>query len=332
MQRLADLHGRVFSYLRLSVIEACNFRCAYCLPNGFKAKPSCGDSFEDLPLTPCEIENLVRAFAAMGFVKVRLSGGEPTLRKDILEIIERIVRIPGIKTCALTTNGFRLKKLAAGLRAAGLNALNVSVDSLDPLRFERITGSDLFERVFDGVREAQRVGIEKIKLNVVALKSFLAQDLPAFLDLLRDQDLSVRFIELMQTSDNREFFTKEHVPLAEMFSDLQSRGWRARGLEHCAGPAREFVHTEFVGRLGMIAPYSKDFCLGCNRLRVSSRGKLRLCLFGEGELPLRHLLQSPANSEELVATVIRLIKGKAQGHRLHQGISGDTRTLSAIGG
>jgi GTP 3',8-cyclase len=278
MNILKDNYGRKFSYLRLSVTDACNFRCKYCLPNGYKPHAKCGDRLEDTILKIHEIENLVFAFAELGFRKVRLTGGEPTLRNDIVDIVKRVSDIPGINTVALTTNGYRLHKIANALKQAGLTAINISVDSLDSNRFLEITGSRHAERVYQGVQSAINAGIKKIKINSVLLKSFIDNDLDTFLAFVSRTPISLRFIELMETADSKDFFSREYISGDSFREQLEAQGWSEIERDEHDGPAREFVHHNYIGRLGIISPYSKDFCTSCNRLRVSSRGKLRLCL------------------------------------------------------
>lgn len=332
MKILQDNYGRSFSYLRLSLTDACNFSCRYCLPNGYEKLPFKGDPSEDKPLALFEIDNLVRGVADFGFKKIRLTGGEPTLRTDIVDIVRTIADIPGIQTVALTTNGYRLDKLARPLQMAGLSAINISLDSLDPARFAEITGCKRYQRVRAGVDQALASGIKKVKINVVLLKSYSERELPGFLDLVRLTPLAVRFIELMETGTNGDFFRKEHLSGDDFCAALMDRGWREIPRGTLDGPARELVHPEFTGRLGIIAPYSKDFCMNCNRLRVSSRGKLKLCLFGTGEYSLRKFLQSPAQRGDLLQALEELIGTKARGHRLHEGIFGSTQHLAGIGG
>lgn len=332
MNILQDNHGRTFSYLRLSVTNACNFRCRYCLPNGYQKTPVRGDVFEDNLLTLGEIHNLASGFASLGFNKIRLTGGEPTLRPDIVDIVRSISAIPGINTVALTTNGYRLDKLAPDLYDAGLSAVNVSLDSLDPKRFEQITGSDLFERVKCGLDHALRVGIKRVKVNVVLLKSFIERDFPLFLDYVRDIPISIRFIELMQTAQNQSFFQEEYYPGEKLLALLEREDWKHIPRSGNDGPARELSHPLFAGRFGIIAPYSKDFCSTCNRLRISSRGKLKLCLFGDGEYSLRPFLQRADQREDLIQVLRELIGEKPPTHLLHQGLFGSTRNLAEIGG
>jgi len=323
---LQDPWGRSFRYLRLSLTDACNFRCAYCLPDGYRRQEGTED-----PLTPDEIQALVHGFASIGFEKVRLTGGEPTLRRDLVEIVGRVAVEPGIRKVALSTNGYRLRGLAEPLRRAGLTAVNVSVDTLDPEKFERITGRRLRAEILEGIDSAIEAGFDPIKINVVLLRGLNDGELPAFLEYARSRPVSVRFIELMRTGENALFFEGRHVPASEFRAELLRSGWRQRPRSSTDGPAVEFEHPEYFGRVGLIAPYSKDFCSTCNRLRVSSLGKLRLCLFGDGDYPLRPLL-APGRREEFVAAIRSLIEGKPLSHLLHEGKYGNTAHLASIGG
>lgn len=327
-----DLHKRTFSYLRLSLTDACNFRCQYCLPQGYSKQSSTGNFLEDTPLSLFEIQNLVEGFSKIGFKKVRLTGGEPTLRTDIIDIVQSISEIEGIESIGITTNGYRLDSLVEPLKKAGLNALNVSLDSLCSENFQKITGSKLFERIYEGILQALSAGIKRVKINVVLLKSYIDKDFETFLNFARETDISIRFIELMRTGDNQGFFSQEYYSGEAFRSLLIAHGWNEHPRAALDGPAQEYSHSSYKGRLGIIAPYSPEFCSSCNRLRVSSRGKLKLCLFGNGEISLRHLLQSPSQSTELQETIISLLYKKPPSHQLHEGLFGNTHTLSSIGG
>lgn len=327
MHRLIDSFGRDFHYLRLSVTDVCNFRCVYCLPNGYQ-KPERAEE----PLTVDEIRNLVAGFAELGLWKVRLTGGEPTVRRDFLELAAAVAATPGIRKVALTTNGYRLKQLASELRHAGITSLNVSVDSLDPGRFREITGTDRLDEVLDGIGAALKAGFETVKVNAVLLRDLNDADLEAFLKWTVDVPVSIRFIELMRTGENEELFRRRHLSGGEVKLRLLRQGWSLRERAPGDGPAVEFEHPEHRGRIGIIAPYSQDFCRSCNRLRVSSTGGLRLCLFGEKDHALRPLLQHESQREELIASVRGLMDRKAVSHYLHEGIYGNTGNLAAIGG
>lgn len=324
---LRDSFDRNFEYLRLSVTDVCNFRCVYCLPNGYQ-KSASRESF----LSVNEIRNLVAGFASMGFWKVRLTGGEPTVRQDIVEIASVVSSVHGIRRVALSTNGYRLKALAQPLREAGVRAVNISVDSLDPERFEKITGRKNISEILDGVGAALKAGFETVKINAVLLKGQNDADVDSLIQMARDLPLSVRFIELMRTGDNRELFEKSHRSGREIVARLLEQGWKPRQRRAGDGPAREFEHVDYRGQVGVIAPYSKDFCNTCNRLRVSARGGLRLCLFGEADHSLRPWLQAPEQLPDLVHRVRTLIDRKTVSHTLHEGIYGRTEHLAGIGG
>ena len=326
MVALVDCFGRSFPYLRLSLTEACNYRCSYCLPDGYRAEGRARF------LEPDEIVRLVRAFAALGMSKLRLTGGEPTLRKDLLPIIAAVAAVPGIRRVAITTNGTHLPRHVRAWRKAGLTALNVSLDTLDAERFRAITGHDRFAEVTEGVEMALGLGFDSVKLNAVLLRGRNDDELPAWFDYLRERDVAIRFIELMRTGDNLDFFQRHHVRAEAIEERLLEAGWSLRPRAPDAGPAREYAHRAYRGRIGIIAPYSKDFCAGCNRLRVTARGDLRLCLFGDFGIGLRPLLQSDDDFDALVARIGTQLGLKAAGHGLHQGETGLTPHLASIGG
>lgn len=326
MSPLADRHGRTFPYLRLSLTEACNFRCGYCLPDGWRAEGGAGF------LTLEEIHRLVGAFAAAGMWKIRLTGGEPTLRRDLTDIIATVAATPGVRRVAMTTNGALLARHLPRWQAAGLTALNVSIDSLDAGRFRRITGHDRHGELLEGIERALAAGLESLKLNAVLLRGLNDDELPAWLDYVRTRALSVRFIELMRTGDNGDCFDRHHLRIDLWEEQLREAGWTLRPRVPGAGPAREYAHPEYAGTIGLIAPYGRDFCAGCNRLRVTARGELRLCLFGEFGVSLRPLLQADDQREALIGRVQELLAGKAASHALHAGRTGLTPHLASIGG
>ena len=327
MASMIDRYGRRFPYLRLSVIEACNFRCSYCLPQGYQARP-------DLPrhLSVDEIRRLLTGFARLGMRKVRLTGGEPSLRRDLTDIIAATAAVPGVEKVAMTTNGVLLPRRIDDWRAAGLTHLNVSVDALDRARFAEITGHDRLPQILDGIERALAIGLSAVKLNALLLRGLNDDQLPAFLDYLRDRPISLRFIELMQTGENLEYFRRHHYRAEALEEALQAEGWSLLPRTADAGPAREYAHPDYRGRIGIIAPYSRDFCAGCNRLRVTSSGDLRLCLFGNIGIPLRPLLQDDDQTDELQATLMSQLGLKALGHGLHENQTGLTPHLASIGG
>ncbi|MBN8499680.1 MAG: GTP 3',8-cyclase MoaA [Sphingomonadales bacterium] len=327
MSVLSDRFGRTFPYLRLSIIDACNFRCSYCLPDGFHARPE-----RPASLSREEISRLLRGFSAVGLRKLRLTGGEPTLRRDLPEIIASAATVGGIDKIALTTNGTLLDRRVARWRDAGLTHLNVSVDALDTERFRTITGHDRLPEILRGVELACVLGYAAVKLNAVLLRGLNDDQLPRWFDYLRERDVAVRFIELMRTGDNRTYFERHHQRADTLEIELQRAGWRLLQRAPDAGPAREYAHPDYAGRIGVIAPYSRDFCAGCNRLRVTHTGDLRLCLFGNVGIPLRPWLQDDGDRDRLVAALRAQLGLKAIGHRLHEDETGLTPNLSTIGG
>jgi cyclic pyranopterin phosphate synthase len=325
MGRLVDGFGRRFRYLRLSVTEVCNYRCTYCLPDGFKKSGSMAF------LNPDEIDCVVRAFAAFGVAKLRLTGGEPSVRRDLVEIIGRAAATPGIDKVAITTNGWNLKRNIQGWREAGLTNLNVSIDALDPAAFRRITGHDQLNEVVAGLDLALALGVPTVKVNAVLLRDTVETGFDAFAAFVRDRPISLRFIELMRTGDNAAYFDDQHVSGVDLQGWLAARGWSPVAKAFDDGPATDYVHPDYAGRIGLIAPYAPGFCDSCNRLRITAKGALRLCLFGELGVNLRDLLVR-GEEEALQARIEAALVGKPAGHRLHENNSGDTRQLAQFGG
>ncbi len=324
--QLADNFGRRFPYLRLSVTDVCNFSCSYCLPDGYK-KTGC-ESF----LNQEEIVRVVQAFAALGVWKIRLTGGEPTVRPDFLQIAQRVASVQGIKKLAFTTNGYKLPERAQSYYDVGLRAINISIDSLNASQFKAITGHDRLEEILDGLEACHDAGFESVKINTVLLKGYNDNELDDFIAFVQDKPVSLRFIELMRTGDNQDYFSEHHLPGTRVTERLLAQGWRMKPRVEGAGPAQEFEHKDSKGTIGLIAPYSKDFCKSCNRLRMSAKGALHLCLFGEGGYSVRHLLQSDDQQEELQEKIMTLMNFKKSAHFLHDNNSGVRDHLASIGG
>ena len=323
---VADNFGRRFRYLRLSVTEVCNFRCTYCLPDGYrKSGPM------DF-LAPEEVERLVRVFAQLGIRKVRLTGGEPTVRKDLTQLIACVSAQTGIDKVALTTNGWNLSRHVDEWVDAGLTNLNVSMDALDREAFHRITGHDRLNDVLSGLERAQALPLNAVKVNAVLLRDGLDEDFSSWTGFVRERAISVRFIELMQTGDNKAFFDAQHVSGQVLRRWLEANGWTPADRGADDGPAVEFSHPDYVGRIGLIAPYAPGFCDGCNRLRVTARGQLRLCLFGQGGRPLRDLLCTDDQSGLLKDRILDALAFKPAAHGLHNSDPGDIRNLAQMGG
>ncbi|WP_209327959.1 GTP 3',8-cyclase MoaA [Pseudoalteromonas sp. PA2MD11] len=322
---LQDSFNRKFSYLRLSVTEVCNFKCNYCLPDGYQ----CDSRPKTLNVEQLRI--LVAAFAKAGTEKIRLTGGEPTLRRDLPEIIAMCRQTSGIHTVALTTNGYRLLDKLPRLVDSGLTNLNLSADSLNPHTFAQITGSNSLKEVLACVDKALTLGIKKVKLNAVLLKQYNGKELQQFLNYIKDKAVSFRFIELMQTGDNQAYFSEQHVRGETLKQQLLTSGWRVLPKEPNAGPAEEFYHPNYAGTIGLIMPYSKDFCASCNRLRVSADGKLHLCLFGEANDDLMPWIANQ-DIEGLKLHLSSSVLSKWHGHQLHNGNAGLTKQLAMLGG
>ena len=233
---------------------------------------------------------------------------------------------------AFTTNGYKLKENAQKWRDAGLNAINISIDSFNAKKFYDITGHNRMQDVRDGIERTIEVGFEDVKINVVLLKGVNDDELDAYLDYVKDTPVSVRYIELMQTGDNLAYFNKFHLSADHIKDQLIDKGWVENIRAYGAGPAVNFTHADYAGSIGLIAPYSKDFCTGCNRLRITSNGDLRLCLFGNVGIPLRHMLQSDDQKEDLKAAIGKQLDYKASSHFLALGDTGIMTNLSSTGG
>ncbi|CAN5468912.1 GTP 3',8-cyclase MoaA [soil metagenome] len=319
-----DNYGRHFNYLRLSISDICNFRCQYCLPDGYKKNNQHFLSID-------EIRRIGTAFSKLGLKKIRLTGGEPTLRKDLFEIAQTLISIPSIEKVVITTNGYTLPKIASSLYNSGIRGLNVSIDSLDRKIFKEITGHDKLKTILNGIEQAKKVGFKNIKVNVVPLKN-INDDISPFLSWIKTEDISVRIIELMQNKTNLEFFKRHYVPAQHYIDTLVEQGWKSIPKASDAGPAQEFGHPHYVGRIGFIAPYSKDFCATCNRLRISARGELYLCLFGDVFYNLRPLLQSDDQDLLLKDAILHFLPLKHATHYLNEGNVGNNVNFSHIGG
>ncbi|QCR10341.1 GTP 3',8-cyclase MoaA [Brenneria rubrifaciens] len=328
VSQLTDAFARKFYYLRLSITDVCNFRCTYCLPDGYKPNGNTPRHFLSLD----EIRRVSRAFAELGTEKVRLTGGEPSLRRDFVDIIAAIRENPAIRTLAVTTNGYRLARDVATWREAGLTALNVSVDSLDARQFHAITGQDKFRQVMDGIDAAFACGFARVKVNTVLMRNVNDASLQTFLDWIKARPIQLRFIELMETGEGGALFQKHHVSGEAIRKRLLLQGWEHQARGRSDGPALVFRHADYLGEIGLIMPYAKDFCLSCNRLRVSAVGNLHLCLFGEQGIPLRDLMADDRQREALKMRISGGLSAKKQTHFLHQGNSGITQNLSFIGG
>jgi cyclic pyranopterin phosphate synthase len=295
------------------------------LPNGYQKTLN-----EGQPLSIDEIRNLVSAFAQMGFYKIRLTGGEPTVRSDLVEIIAAIRSLSGIQKIALSTNAYRLKSLVGPLKKAGLTHVNISLDSVVPDTFKQITGRT-HHQVIEGIEAAMSEGL-KVKLNAVLLKETNFPEWDLFLNWVKNRNISFRFIELMRTGDNQEFFKKQYLSSDVLIEKLSVGGWQKVSRAKDDGPAQEFLHPDFRGTIGVIAPYGTEFCDTCNRLRVSALGRVRMCLFGASEFDIRPWLQDTEDQFEVQKIMNNLMQKKAKAHELNQNNFGMNHGFSTIGG
>ena len=330
MNLLQDAFGRRFPYIRLSITDVCNFKCDYCLPDGYKIDKSDNRTF----ITAEEIKKLAKALSQLGVSKIRLTGGEPTIRKDFFEIVNILKENSGIKKTVITTNGYKLENLAEKLVKSKLDGINISIDSLNKDTFKKITGHDRLEEILRGIKKLQSLGFNNIKINAVLLKNINSseKDFEQWAGFIKENDLDFRYIELMQTGDNHEYYRKFHIS-SKVFSEyLIKNNWIFQTLGKDAGPSKNYINPDYKGKFGLIAPYSKDFCKTCNRLRITSRGDLRLCLFGNTGINIRHLMQRDDQLEELKDLILKQLNFKKESHYLELGETGLTNNLSTTGG
>ncbi len=326
---MIDPFGRPVEYLRISVTDKCNLRCVYCMPE------------EGLPwlkkdqlLTYEEIQEIVRVMAPMGLKRIRLTGGEPLVRKDLPQLVDLLASISGIEEVSLTTNGVLLEELAEPLRDAGTTRVNISLDSFRPERVDALARrKGTFEKVLKGLEAAEKAGLEPIKINVVLIRGKNDDEIADFAEATRIRPWHVRFIEIMPTASNLELSANDFFSCQEALEQLKELG----ELEPVAGPegngpAAYFRFPGARGTVGVITPMSHNFCEGCNRLRLTADGQLRPCLFGEIQTNLRDPLRAGENLVPLIENTLRI---KPERHDLVQGSdqgSGGLIALSQTGG
>ncbi|MFQ5599417.1 MAG: GTP 3',8-cyclase MoaA [Candidatus Krumholzibacteriia bacterium] len=325
---LQDGFGRSLTYLRVSLLKGCNLSCKYCMPERIPFKMS-----EVLRMD--ELERLVGRFVARGVRKLRLTGGEPTIRPDIVEIAERFARLDGVRDIAISTNAVRLRSLAKPLYDAGVRHVNVSLDSLKPDVFRRITGYSELHKVLDGIEAAREVGFRPIKLNAVVMRGINEHEVGELVAYAAQRQLQMRFIEMMQTGATHSLQPRHFVSNQEVFERLGgAERWEPAGSGTNAGPARDYRDraNPNAPEIGLINPLSQNFCADCNRLRLTADGKLRTCLFGRDEVPLRHLLSGPDWSHRLDAAIDAAVLGKPRSHNLQEGDYGTMLSFVQVGG
>jgi GTP 3',8-cyclase len=328
MNTLIDTYGRVHRNLRVSLTDRCNLRCTYCMPNDFAAwLPS------EHQLTTDELVRVIEIAVSEGINEVRLTGGEPLLRSDIVEIVSRINAITNAPTLTMTTNALTLEKVAQPLVDAGLTRINISLDTLDRDRFKLMTHRDRIDDVFAGIKAAQTAGINPIKINAVLLKGVNADEAPALLEWALTNNLALRFIEQMPLDAGGIWERSCLVTADDIYADLSTR----YELTPCDGrgssPAEEFFVNGGPATVGIIGSVTRPFCGACDRLRLTSDGQLRSCLFSLEEMDLRTAMRSGASDEDIAARFRKTVAGKLPGHGINDPkFIQPQRPMSAIGG
>uniref|UniRef100_A0A8C0MGV0 Molybdenum cofactor biosynthesis protein 1 n=1 Tax=Canis lupus familiaris TaxID=9615 RepID=A0A8C0MGV0_CANLF len=306
---LTDSFGRQHSYLRISLTEKCNLRCQYCMPE------------EGVPLTPKadlltteEILTLARLFVKEGVDKIRLTGGEPLIRPDVVDIVAQLHQLEGLRTIGITTNGINLARLLPQLQKAGLSAINISLDTLVPAKFEFIVRRKGFHKVMEGIHKAIELGYSPVKVNCVVMRGLNEDELLNFVALTKGLPLDVRFIEYMPFDGNKWNF-KKMVSYKEMLDTLQQQWPELEKLpEEESSTAKAFKIPGFRGQVSFITSMSEHFCGTCNRLRITADGNLKVCLFGSSEVSLRDHLRAGASEEELLRIIGAAVGRKKQQH------------------
>lgn len=310
MKILKDNFDRKIEYLRISVTNRCNSRCKYCMPpEGVELK-----SHDDI-LSFEEIINIVSVFAKLGVKKIRLTGGEPLVRRGIVDLVKKISDIEGINEITLTTNGLLLKKYAKKLKEAGLDRVNISIDSLDKEKYSLITRGSSLKDVFEGIEEAKKVGLDPIKLNTVLVKDFNDGEIEDLVNLTKDNNYDVRFIELMTIGDTSSWSKDRYLSnetVLEKIKDLKPVIKKDK-----SSPADYYQISGYKGRVGLINPISCGFCESCNRVRLTSIGSLKLCLHSDEEYDLRKYAYDKVKLEE---KILEIIKEKPKEHKLNEGV------------
>ena len=321
--------GRTIVNLRISVTDRCNFRCTYCMP---------ADNVEFMDreklLTFEEITRIVQVVSKMGIYRLRLTGGEPLLRKSLPVLVAMLAGVEGIEDVAMTTNAFFLKQQAQSLKDAGLKRLNISLDALDQDKFTEVNRRDCLTQVLEGIAEARAVGFKSIKINAVAVKSFSESEIIKLVEMGREQDLEVRFIEFMPL-DADKIWERDKVLFGHEIVDIISKKYALEPIKDSLeiGPASEYKFSDGKGKIGIITAVSNPFCDYCNRIRMTADGKLRTCLFSTNEHNLKELIRGGANDEEIEKKIRAALVIKEPGHKINlDDFERPTRAMHAIGG
>lgn len=325
-----DTFGRIHDNLRISVTDRCNIRCFYCMP---------AENVEFMPkshlLTFEEIERFVRIVVKRGVRKIRLTGGEPLVRRDLHKLIARLNLIEEIEDIGLTTNGILLPDQAQALHDAGLSRINVSLDALDPVKFKEVTRREGYEQVREGIRVAQKVGFQPVKINAVSIRGLTEDQIVPFGNLARETGVEIRFIEFMPLDADAAWQRDQVLFASEILEKLTTEIGPLKPLptQDPSAPATEFEFEDGRGRIGMIASVSQPFCGSCNRFRLTADGKIRNCLFSHEETDIKQLLRDGADDQQILHAVETSIQAKKEGHEINSArfIQPD-RPMYSIGG
>lgn len=323
-----DSYGRRIDYLRISLTDRCNMRCVYCMP-------AVGLQFTPRPelLTNDELLFVVRAAAAAGFRKLRLTGGEPMLRHDLVELIRAMKQVPGIEQIAMTTNALRLRRMAGALKEAGLDRVNISIDSLDPVKFRQMTRGGNLDEVWAGVMAAEEAGLRPIKLNAVVVRGLNDDEVVRLAELTMRFPWEFRFIEVMPLTGVAGLAEEGVVSTAELVARIEAHfGPLVPYGQDPADPARRYRIPGAPGKLGFISAVTDPFCATCNRMRLTADGRLHLCLLRDEEVDLRAALRSGASQGEIEQIIRHAVNLKPWGHGLPEGVLPSLRGMSQLGG
>ncbi|GIV87366.1 MAG: cyclic pyranopterin monophosphate synthase [Chloroflexus sp.] len=323
-----DQYGRRIDYLRVSLTDRCNMRCVYCMP-------AVGVQFAPRPelLTNDELLLVISAAARAGFRKLRLTGGEPTLRHDLVNLVRELKRIPGIEHIAMTTNALRLRKLAQPLREAGLDRVNISIDTLDPVKFRMMTRGGNLDEVWAGIEAADAAGLHPIKLNAVVVRGMNDEEVVRLAGLTLDRPWEFRFIEVMPLTGVAGLAEEGIVTSAELIARLEQCYGPLEEIGHApSDPARTYRLPGAKGVIGFISSVSDPFCATCNRMRLTADGRLHLCLLRDDEVDLRAAVRSGASVDEIEQIIRHAVYIKPWGHGLPEGIKPTLRGMSELGG
>jgi GTP 3',8-cyclase len=324
---LIDKFGRQIIDLRVSVTDRCNFRCVYCRSADAEKHVSAGNLLEWE-----EYERLVRILVGMGIRKVRVTGGEPLVRPGVEDFIARLKAI-GVQDLSMTTNGYLLADRCHRLVAAGMDRINISLDSLDREKFERVTRTKTFDQVIAGIDAAQASRLRPVKVNAVLVRGLNDDEVEAFAEFARDRNLTMRFIEFMPLDADRAWTREMVVTAAEVYRRISARWPLVPVVHERSETARKYRFVDGRGEIGLIAPVSQPFCGHCSRIRLTADGKLRTCLFSKDDHDLQFLLRGGATDREIGDQILSIVATKEKGHRINEpGFVPPSRTMVYIGG